>query len=228
MLAIVTFIFALASVSAAKTPIKTENASENTQADAQIVIHHANRAFCLMSRLALITSCAAVSILRTQTALLFTEDLGFTKFQFGIMTTFLCAASFVIFYISGKTHRWHHKMLPFLTSQLIIAAAMILIIVTRSVSVFCFAAVLIGFGQGFTYSSHQYYGVSGGKKRSALMAIHEILICIGYGAGAIIGGFLSQYINRYAPYKFELAVVLIALAAQLLIYLKTDKKTEPT
>ena len=223
-LSIATFLLAFCSVTAAKAPTKPQKAHEIVDEHVTVDIHPANRAFCWMSRFALVTSCIAVGMLRTQTALLFTENLGFSKFQFGIMTTFLCAASFAIFYIAGKTHRWHHKLWSFFAAQLIIALAMVIILYTKCFWIFCFAAALIGIGQGFIYSSHQYYGVSGGKKRSGLMAIHEILICVGYGSGAIIGGYLSQYINRYTPYQFELAVVLAALAIQSAIYLKTSRQ----
>jgi predicted MFS family arabinose efflux permease len=83
--------------------------------------------------------------------------------------------------------------------------------------------ILIGEGKSFVYSSHQYYGVSGRKNRSGPMAVHEILISIGYGSGAIVGGYLAEYLSRYAPYGFGLGAVLIALSIQIFIFLAHKK-----
>ena len=55
------------------------------------------------------------------------------------------------------------------------------------------------------------------------MAVHEILISIGYGSGAIVGGYLAEYLSRYAPYRFGLGAVLVALGMQIAIFLAYKK-----
>ena len=187
-------------------------------------IDPSNAAFCSMSRLGLVTGCLALGLFRTQLALFFTENLGFSKSQFGILTALLCFANFAGFYITGRTKNWHHKLSPFIGSQLIIAAAMLMILFCTSPIWLCAAAAFIGIGQSFVYASHQFYFVSGKVKRSGSMAIHEILISMGYAGGSIAGGYLAEYFSRYWPYWFGFGAVMIALAVQALIFASYKKK----
>lgn len=227
LLATVMFLAAFTAVTVAPTPPKADTPTVAVKVDQQTaIIHPANTVFCWMSRLALITTCIAVGLMRTQAALLFTDDLGFTKFQFGILTMFLCLACFAIFYITGKTHRWHHRLLPFFMAQIIVMIAMVLILTSHTSIPFYIAAALIGLGQGFVYSSHQYYGVSGSKKRSGNMAIHEIVICIGYGSGAIAGGYIAEYYNRLAPYKFGICILAAFIVIQLIMFLLIPRRAD--
>ncbi|MBW8017831.1 MAG: MFS transporter [Planctomycetes bacterium] len=177
-----------------------------------------NPAFCSMSRLGLIIGCLALGLFRTQLALFFTENLGFSKPQFGLLTAMLCFASFAGFYITARTKKWHHKLSPFIASQLVIAAAMLMILFCTSLFWLYIAAAFIGIGQSFVYASHQFYCVSGKVKRSGSMAVHEILIAIGYGGGSIAGGYLAEYLSRDWPYWFGFAAVMIALALQAAIF----------
>lgn len=208
---------AFISVTAAASPAKANNGRHNSSElpKESVAVHSANQVFCWMSRIGLITSCIAVGLMRTQVAFLFKWNLGFSEFQFGILTMFLCLACFAIFYITGKTDRWHHKTLPLFASQVIIIFSMVLVLYSSTTVLFYLAAAMTGLGQGFIYSSHQYYGVSGSTKRSGNMAIHEIAIAIGYGTGAVAGGYLAENFTRYAPYKFALAVLIAGIVIQL-------------
>jgi len=177
-----------------------------------------NAVFCSMSRFGLVIGCLALGLFRTQFALFFTENLGFSKQQFGVVTAIFCFASFAGFTIIGRFKKWHYKLSPLIGSQLIIAASMLMILFCTSLIWLYAAAVFIGIGQSFVYASHQYYCVSGKIKRSGSMAIHEILISIGYAGGSIAGGYLAEYLSRYWPYWFGFSAVVIALVVQGLIF----------
>lgn len=183
-----------------------------------------NAVFRSMARLGLVTGCLVLGLFRTQLALFFTENLGFSKSQFGILTALYCLASFTGFSITGRTKNWHYKLSPFIGSQLIIAVAMLMILFSTSLIQLCAAAVFVGIGQSFVYASHQFYCVSGKVKRSGSMAIHEILISIGYASGSIAGGYLAEYLSRYWPYWFGFAAVMITLAAEALIFASHKKR----
>jgi predicted MFS family arabinose efflux permease len=60
------------------------------------------------------------------------------------------------------------------------------------------------------------------------MAIHEILISIGYASGSIAGGYLAEYLSRYWPYWFCFAAVIIALAVQVFIFASHKKRRTKT
>lgn len=174
-------------------------------------------AFVYMSRIGLAVGCLVIGLARTQFALLFTEDLGYDKSQFGIITMVLCSANFAGFYLTGKIKSWHHKIAPFIASHILLAAGMTIIIFCGSLAMIFAAFIMIGLGQSFTYASHQYYGVSGKAKRSGSMAIHEMLISLGYAAGSIAGGYLGEC-SRYWPYRMGLGVTAAAITIELIIY----------
>ena len=173
-------------------------------------------AFVLMSRVGLAVGCLVVGLVRTQFALLFTDELGYSKSLFGIITMVLCLANFGGFYATGKFKSWHHKVVPFIGAHVMMACGMIMIVFCKSLGMLFVAVILCGIGQSFTYSSHQYYGVSGKAKRSGSMAIHEMLISLGYASGSIVGGFLGEC-SRYWPYWMGFGVTAAAIVAELII-----------
>jgi predicted MFS family arabinose efflux permease len=218
----VTVAFVFISVAPASQDTGTPNNTDD-QRQSPETIDPLNQAFISMSRLGLVTGCLALGLFRTQLALFFTENLGFSKSQFGILTALYCLANFAGFYLTARTKSWHHKLSPFISSQLIIAVAMLIILFSTSLIWLYAAAAFIGIGQSFVYASHQFYCLSGKVKRSGSMAIHEILIAIGYAGGSIAGGYLAEYLSRYWPYWFGFAAVMIALAVQALIFASHKK-----
>ncbi len=217
---------AIAFVSVSVAPEPENHDDRNGLSDRQEPVettHPLNAAFCSMARMALVTGCVTIALFRMQFALLFTEDLGFSKLQFGIITTLFCFASFVGFYITGKTRNWHHKLIPFIAAQLITAAALLVILFAQSLLLLSIAAIGIGAGQCFVYSSHQFYCVSGKTKRSGSMAIHELLISVGFTIGGIAGGYLAEYLSRYWPYWFGFITIMIAVAVQAVIFISHKK-----
>jgi predicted MFS family arabinose efflux permease len=74
------------------------------------------------------------------------------------------------------------------------------------------------------YGSHQYYGVSGGVKRSGLMAIHETIIGAGFAAGSLVGGMLSDAFGRHSPYWFACAVIVAAGLIQIILWFSIRKE----
>ncbi len=220
----VSLAIAFLAVSVAPAPDKLNGS--NAQSSARETIegaHPFNAVFSSMSRYALVTGCLAVALFRTQFALLFTEDLGFSKAQFGIITTVFCLANFAGFYITGKTKAWHHRMAPFIAAQLISAASMLIILFATHLLSLYTAAILLGAGQSFVYASHQFYCVSGKSNRSGSMAIHELLIAIGYAVGALAGGYLAEYLTRYTPYSFCFTAIIAAIALQTIMFAKQKK-----
>jgi predicted MFS family arabinose efflux permease len=136
----------------------------------------------------------------------------------------MCFFNVTVFYMMGKSHWWHYKKLPFAIGVAAILLSMLIILLSKSLAMQFLSAAFGGICYGFVYSSHQYYGVSGGKKRSALMAIHEIIIGAGISAGALFGGILSDAFGRYSPYKYACMFVSVAAIAQIVLWFTLRKK----
>ncbi|MBC8468866.1 MAG: MFS transporter [Planctomycetes bacterium] len=184
--------------------------------------------FKWMARIALFCSWACLGVTRSQFALLFT-DLGFSETQFGIIITIFGICNFLVLTGAGRLAFWHFKPVLLLSVQVILALSIFLIIYGRTLWAFVPSFLIMGFGFGFAYSSHLYYGACGSKKRSAQMAIHEVTISLGVIVGAGTGGYLSGNFGIYRPYWFSIIVLALGLIAQVAVYvtLKPRRHSQP-
>lgn len=174
--------------------------------------------FKWMARIALFCSWACLGVTRSQFALLFT-DLGFSETQFGIIITMFGICNFLVLTGAGRLAFWHFKPVLLISVQVILALSIFLIIYGKNLWAFVPSFVIMGFGFGFAYSSHLYYGACGSKKRSAQMAMHEVTISLGVIVGAGTGGYLSGNFGIYRPYWFSIIVLALGLIAQVVIYI---------
>ncbi len=180
--------------------------------------------FKWMARIALFCSWACLGVTRSQFALLFT-GLGFSETQFGLIIAIFGICNFLVLTAAGRLAFWHFKPVLLLSVQIILAMSLFLIIFGRTLWAFVPAFVIMGYGFGFAYSSHLYYGACGSKKRSAQMAIHEVTISLGVIVGAGAGGYLSGNFGIYRPYWFCVIVLALGLIAQVVIWVVLPKES---
>lgn len=180
--------------------------------------------FKWMARVALFCSWACLGVSRSQFALLFT-GLGFSETQFGILVTIFGVCNFLVLTGAGRLGFWHFRPALLLGVQVILAVSLFLIIFGRTLWAFVPAFMIMGFGFGFAYSSHLYYGACGSKKRSAQMAIHEVTLSLGVIVGSGAGGYLSGRVGDYSPYWFAIAVLALGLIAQVVIWVVSKPKS---
>ena len=192
-----------------------ENCGEKTEADATVLLRWR---FMWMARIALLTSFVCIGLMRTQLALLFKFNLGFSESSFGVAVMVMSMAILVVLFAVGRTHNWHYVLAIFLAAQVLLLCGMLLILNGIALWEFFLAAGLVGIGQAFLYGSHLYYGISGSQNRSGRMAIHEIILSIGFLVGSIVGGYLGDTFDRYVPYRFGFGVVAAGLLAQLAVW----------
>lgn len=180
-------------------------------------------AFKWMSRIGLLSAFACAGLARTQLAVLFKFELNLSETDYGLAMLGMSIAISATFLLGGRIHSWHYKLLPFAAAKMLLVLGMVLILSCSSLKYLIVAAVLIGIGQAFVYTSHVYYGVSGGKNRSGRMAIHETTLALGIALGSMVGGILGDHSGRYSPYIFGLLVVFAAIAAEALIWSRRPK-----
>ena len=214
------------TVSLMKSPVKLNQDSADCCSGSTPQPEQDSRLVCFraMARLALPTAYICLAISKTQLPILFKFELSLSESDFGLATTVLALANAAVFLISARLHRWHYKFSYFLIAQLMLVASMIMILNSSSLLLLCVAGGLIGIGSAFVYSSNQFYGVSGGKKRSGLMAVHEMLLASGHIIGGFTCGILSDNLGRYSPYHFGLVVIIVALIGQYVIKFVYSKR----
>jgi MFS family permease len=175
--------------------------------------------FRWVSRIALFTVYTCVGLMKTQLAMLLTQEMHLPKSYFGTLTTVMWLVTCMLFLVATRIHTWHYRILPTILVQVSVLISMLFIIECQFMVAFFVAAVLMGLGQGFIYISHQFYAASQSIKRSGSMAVHEILISGGHITGFLAGGYLAAYVGRqHAPYLFGLCVVLVGLLAQMIVW----------
>ncbi len=173
--------------------------------------------FKWMARIALFCSWACLGVTRSQFALLFT-GMGFSETQFGILVTIFGICNFLVLTGAGRMAFWHFKPILLLGVQMILALSLLLVIFGRSLWAFIPSFVIMGFGFGFAYSSHLYYGACGSRKRSAPMAIHEVTLSLGVIVGSGAGGYISKNLGPYYPYWFALIILGFGISAQVVMW----------
>ncbi|MBN2313905.1 MAG: MFS transporter [Sedimentisphaerales bacterium] len=183
--------------------------------------------FKWMARIALFCSWACLGVSRSQFALLFT-GLGFSETQFGIMITVFGICNFATLTGAGRLGFWHFKLVYLLIAQVILIVPLLLLIFGRTLWVFVPSFMVMGFGFGFAYSSHLYYGACGSRKRSARMAIHEVTLSLGVVVGSGVGGYLSGNVGQYWPYWFAVTILAAGLVAQVVVWIALKPKRHRT
>jgi predicted MFS family arabinose efflux permease len=179
-----------------------------------------------MLRVALFATLVYIGIFRSQLGILYKFELKLSESIYGWATALMCLSNVVVFWLMGKSHRWHYKKTLFVFIQASAVFSMLIILSFGSIAFQLFAAGLSGICYGFIYGSHQYYGVSGGKKRSALMAVHETIIGAGFATGSLIGGILSDNFGRYSPYWFACGVIIAGGLIQILVWFVISRSNQ--
>ena len=205
-------------------------APDGCDQDAQAVYEkQRHRRFLWVVRVALIGSSFCHGSVRTQLGLYFKYDLGFSESMFGAVIMAMAVALCLVLMGAGRTAWWHFRGWPVVLVQVGLMLGMILIIQGQAFGTFVAGTVLLGGAGAFLYSSHLYYGVSGGVRRSRRTAMHEMILSVGFFTGSLAGGILSDHFNRVAPYWFALGVLGVSLLVQGIIWIrmKEERGTKP-
>ncbi len=228
--AFVMILGALASVYFLTKPPKRARNREKINQTGELIIEQLNplnNQFVWTSRIALLAMYTCVGVFRSQLGILYKYELGFGESVYGWSVSLMCLFNVVVFFLMGKGHWWHYKKGIYAFSQVLMLVSLLLVIFSRNVFVQLAAAGLAGVTYAVVYSSHQYYGVAGGRNRSGKMAIHETLIGAGYAAGSILGGVISDHFGRQSPYIFGCAIIAVSGMVQLAVWIWLGKKTPP-
>lgn len=177
-----------------------------------------------ISRIVLFSACACYAVIRSQFALVF-RSLGYTESQFGLYLTIYALCNFGALVAAGRWARWHFRPGLLVVTQAMLLLMLLMTIYGRALSVLFVSSIVLGVAYGFAYSSHLYYGVSASRKRSARMAIHEIVISLGLTIGSAAGGYLCEHVGLYWPYWFAVAVVILGMIGQAAIHAGTRARS---
>jgi MFS family permease len=183
-----------------------------------------NTQFVWISRVALLAVFTCVGMFRSQLGILYKYELGFAESIYGWSVSIMCLFNVAIFYMMGKSHWWHYKKGFYALSQILMLVSLVIIIFSKNLFIQLIATGLAGITHSAIYSSHQYYCVAGGRRRSGRMAIHEMMIGAGYSIGSIFGGMVSDHFGRRSPYIFGCILLASAAVIQIVLWFALEGK----
>lgn len=178
------------------------------------------RTFRRMSRVALLTAWISMGAMSTPLASLIDDmSLGpdaHAPVAAGISIMLMCS-----FFLLGRTPCWHYRISFLLLMQLLSAGMLACIALSGGAGELALFALAATPGFAVAYSSDLYYGVSGGTRRAASMAIHEILVASGATIGSLGSGALGGLIGVREVYYVIGACMAVSVAVQAGIFIRS-------
>ena len=180
------------------------------------------RTFCWISRIALVFAWLSLGALRFPLASLVKEISRQESTRLLVYALAICTSNSVqtaVYFLLGKTSRWHYRLTPLVLLQLSAAVAVAGVGLSTGPIELIFWCAAATTGLAVSYHSHIYYSLDVGTSRSAGMAFHEIIAAAGFAAGSfVVGGALGQAFGIRTTYHVAAACLVGSVLAQLLLY----------
>jgi len=178
-----------------------------------------NAVFRPIARIAHLLSYVAVGVFRFQLPSL-ALHMGIGASRFGGVMMCLSIAMALAFYVLGRTHRWHYRLSGLLAAQVALIGSVVALLWVHTAWQMGLCLIVGGVCVGLIYSSDLYYGVSGGVKRARLMAVHELLLSIGFVIGSFGGGWVTGHIALRAAYPICATLLAAGMLIQVAVLLR--------
>jgi len=146
--------------------------------------------------------------------------IGFSSSTLGVLMSTISVSQAFTFYILGQTSRWHYRLAPLLSAQLLIAFALILIFLNNSLIIFFLSFIFIGIGMGICSFSSLFYSINTYHNRGARAGIHETFLGSGVLMGPLVGGITAQIYSLKTPYITAALINGIFIIVEIKLILK--------
>ncbi len=143
----------------------------------------------------------------------------------GLMMLCQAGAQFIMFFILGRTDKWHYKFTPLVVFQILASFGFLLIWWSNSTSFWIPGLMIIGLNVGMTYFSSIYYSLCGDIDLGGKSGWHESILHSGTVIGPSIGGVLTSYVGLKSPYLFCAAAIIVGLPIQVFILHRRSKRS---
>ncbi|MDP6152701.1 MAG: MFS transporter [Phycisphaeraceae bacterium] len=184
-------------------------------------MEHANQktrsaAFAKLSWIANVASSFSMSIYIYLTPQLFVQ-IGIPAGEHGITVGTSRFVVIIFYMLMHATAFWHHRFSTSLCAQAMGVIGM-LVFFNASQAWHLWLAMGCTTVMGvYNYFSGLYYSISGATERRKGLAssIHEATLCVGFAAGAALGGTVGYFVDVRAPYILAAAVIVVFAVVQV-------------
>ncbi len=144
-------------------------------------------------------------------------ELGFSSGATGAFVFMMILAQTVMFFILGRTQKWHYRLLPIILFQALAVMSLLVLAFYSGTAYFMAAMVFLGLSGGMTYFSSIFYSLYGFIDKGRKSGIHEAFIGIGAFFGPLVGGLAASGFGIRAPYVTAALLLLIAITTELIL-----------
>ncbi len=144
-------------------------------------------------------------------------DLEISPFEIGLITSIFGASRVVTFYQANRIEARLGELRMFPLGTAVLAIGSLLAFYSSSVPSFMFCFLIFGFGAGVSYAASISSILRRWRSsRGYAAGVFESLIGLGYFAGPLVGGLVSEYAPN-APYLYGPVLSLLVLFTQLIL-----------
>ena len=140
--------------------------------------------------------------------------LQFSKKLIGNLLIWQPLCETATFLLMGWLILWHFKGRFIILNQLAFAAVMAGFAIAHSPLAIGFLLAVVGVLLGQAYAGSVFHGCSGSVSHPRRMAIHEMLLSVGFIVGAIAGGWIYEHFSMPAVYYSASALFCLAAVIQ--------------
>ncbi len=137
-------------------------------------------------------------------------EINFSPSKLGLLMFTLALVQSAMFYILGRTKRWHYKLMPLLFFQALAAVYLLAISFVSVHPAFFVIFIFLGASSGMTYFSSIYYSLYNSLGRSKRSGIHEAFLGAGAFIGPVFSGLLIHFFGLRSPYV-ALAILTVSI-----------------
>jgi MFS family permease len=153
------------------------------------------------------------------------QALSIDKPTFGHIMTGMSLTLALAFAALSRATWWHYRFGALFAVQAAMAASIAALYFVEQPWQVAAAAVLGGGCMSLAYYSSIYYSAAGGKSRAGAMAVHEVVLSIGFAVGAVGGGWVSELVGLRATYVVTAGIMIAGAVLQSILYLRAGSAT---
>ena len=171
-----------------------------------------------MARIAVVGAWLAVGVVWYPFAIFLKQCLAAGPQAHGTIGSAMNVAMMCGFLVMGRMHRWHYNRAFFWGSQAVTAGMLLLLALSRTAWQAGAVVAMMSLAIAVIYVSNLYYGVSGGKRRAASMALHETLLSVGFFIGSLGGGLIAQWYSPRAIFPIAAGAIAAGVVVQAFVF----------
>ena len=154
----------------------------------------------------------------------FATHFGIDVVTAGTLISVIFAAQTLTFLILRFTSLWHYSFKTLVGLQMVAGIGLLLIPFTRSMLLIGTILCSVGALSGLVYYSSLFYALALRERSGRRSGIHEAMVGSGAAIGPLLGGWVGSFTGQpWSPFVFGACVLMTAITAEIIFFLKTTK-----